>query len=396
MEERSLKVLENDTTFFNKISNTLTKLLIPTKVGLNGMMINIKRNNTLKSYELFKNAEKSDDVSKKEQYQNRYEESYTLYLESIDKYVMDSVYKKVKNGNASNFEKNALSNYYTVVHLKENEYLEYKYRKQKFLLDLDYESIIESGKQKNIDRFIPLYIEKMDGLYKGILKNYSIKLADGLKIKQKNNLELYKNIFETLEDYIKNILPLKFEYENKEKYEKIIRDYEEYENFSVGKLDEKEFLEKNMILLGLSRVLFTHSLPLVAAEQCYNKLLRDTRHLIVSTRNRAKREDSYKMLLKLIEDYNVKLLSTKVYWSRPEDRESYKKFWNAYKNSKSSEEKEILSLKRELYDTKDDLEKNAKIREFYKNKLVELGAMRAVKNKCNTLNKKLYKLNSKK
>ena len=91
-----------------------------------------------------------------------------------------------------------------------------------------------------------------------------------------------------------------------------------------------------------------------------------------------------------------KLLSTKVYWSRPEDRESYKKFWNAYKNSKSSEEKEILSLKRELYDTKDDLEKNAKIREFYKNKLVELGAMRAVKNKCNTLNKKLYKLNSKK
>ncbi len=42
MEERSLKVLANDTTFFNKISNTLTKLLIPTKVGFNGMMINIK------------------------------------------------------------------------------------------------------------------------------------------------------------------------------------------------------------------------------------------------------------------------------------------------------------------------------------------------------------------
>ena len=36
---------------------------------------------------------------------------------------------------------------------------------------------------------------------------------------------------------------------------------------------KKEFVEKNMILLGLSRVLFTHSLPLVAAEQCYNKLL---------------------------------------------------------------------------------------------------------------------------
>ena len=38
--------------------------------------------------------------------------------------VMDSVYKKVKNGVASNFEKNALSTYYTIVRLKDNEYLE--------------------------------------------------------------------------------------------------------------------------------------------------------------------------------------------------------------------------------------------------------------------------------
>ena len=45
---------------------------------------------------------------------------------------MDSIYKKVKNNTASNFEKDALANYYTVVHLKDTEYLEYKYRKQKF------------------------------------------------------------------------------------------------------------------------------------------------------------------------------------------------------------------------------------------------------------------------
>ena len=43
VEERSLKVLSNDTTFFSKVSNTLTKLLTPTKIGINGMMINIKR-----------------------------------------------------------------------------------------------------------------------------------------------------------------------------------------------------------------------------------------------------------------------------------------------------------------------------------------------------------------
>lgn len=44
MEERSLKVLPAETTFFNRISNTLTKLLIPTKLSINSVMINIKRN----------------------------------------------------------------------------------------------------------------------------------------------------------------------------------------------------------------------------------------------------------------------------------------------------------------------------------------------------------------
>lgn len=379
VEERSLKVLSNDTTFFNKVSRTLTKLLTPTKIGINGMMINIKRSSTIKSYEQFKNAELVNDLSKKEQYQNRYEESYTLYLEAIDKHIMDSIYKKVKNDTASNFEKEALSNYYTIVHLKDNEYLEYKYRKQKFLLDLDYDSLVATKKEKILNKYTPIYIEKLDVIYKGLLKNYSVKLADGIKAKVVNQLEIYKKIFETLEDYIKNILPIKLKIEGTEKYAKIIEEYEEYERFTVGKLDEKDFLEKNMILLGLSRVLFTHSLPLVAAEQCYNKLLKDTRNLIAKTKLAEKKDTVYKMLLELIEAYNVKLLSTKVYWDKPQEREVYKKFWDAYSKSNSSKEKEILSLKRELHDTADEFEKYADVRKFYKGKLVELGVMKEVK-----------------
>ena len=382
MEERSLKVLATDTTFINKISNTITKLLIPTKIGINGMMINIKRSNVLKTYEALALADESNDVSKKESLQNRYEESYSLYLESIDKYIMDSIYKKVKNNTASTFEKNALANYYTVVHLKDNEYLEYKYRKQKFLLDLDYDSLVSNSKEKTLERYTPLYIEKIDGIYKGILKNYSVKLADGLRAKRINQIGLYKSIFERLEDYIKNILPIKLAIDTENNYAKILREYEEYERFSVGKLDEKDFLEKNMILLGLSRFLFTHSLPLVAAEQCYNKLLKDTRNLIINTKKKEKQEEAYKMLLSLIEDYNVKLLSTKVYWDKPEDRENYQKFWNAYSHTNSSEQKEILSLKRELHDTNYEFEKYASIRKFYKNKLVELGAMKNLKSTC--------------
>lgn len=34
MEERSLRITGTDKTFFNKITNTLTKILIPTKIGI--------------------------------------------------------------------------------------------------------------------------------------------------------------------------------------------------------------------------------------------------------------------------------------------------------------------------------------------------------------------------
>ena len=51
MEEKSLRITGADTSFFNKITNTLSKILIPTKIGINGMFITIKRNNLLKAYE---------------------------------------------------------------------------------------------------------------------------------------------------------------------------------------------------------------------------------------------------------------------------------------------------------------------------------------------------------
>lgn len=383
MEERSLKVLANDTTFFNKISNTLTKLLIPTKIGLNGMLITLKRNAVLKAYENYKAVDK-EEHAKEEATLNRYEESYTLYLESIDKYIMDSVYKKVKSGNASSFEQNALSNYYNVVHLKDSEYNEYKARKQKFLLDLDYETVLNGGKEKLVKRYRKLYIEKSDELYKSILKNYSVKLADGIKEKNQTQIELYKNIFGTLDEYIKTILPLKLEEDFKD-FQKIARDYDELDRFDIGKLDEKDFLEKNVILLGMSRTLFTHSLPLVAADQCYQKLLRDARNLIVTTKQENKQEETYQTLLKILRNYNEKLLSTKVYWENPQERESYKNFWEEYSAATSDEAREIAMLKKELHEVKDGTLKEKQIRQYYKNKLVEFGVMRQLKNRCQTI-----------
>lgn len=177
-----------------------------------------------------------------------------------------------------------MSKYYEVTSLKEKEYMEYKYRKQKYLIELDYEGIKIGTKEKLIERYNQFYISKMDSLYKSILKNYSIKVADNTNIYDSTKEWIYTKIFYTLEEYIENILSLKIKIDYDQNLKNIISEYEKYESYMVGKLDTRDNIEKNMVLLGLSRKLFTHSLPLIVAEQCYEKLLKDARSLVQDTK----------------------------------------------------------------------------------------------------------------
>lgn len=383
MEERSLRVVATDKTFFNKLTNTLTKFLIPTQIGFNSLKISMKRNVLIKTYETL-NAENAP-VEKKEELEKRYDDAYTAYLEALDKYVLDTIYKKVKNETATQFESTALSQYYGIVQLKDREYNEYKYRKQKYLLELDNESVKNTAKEKVIEKYNKFYVSKQDTLYKGILKNYSIKLADSTNIYDSSKDWIYVKIFNTLEDYMKNILPLKI---SNPKLESVSKDYEKYEKFSVGKLDTRDNIEKNMILLGISRNLFTHSLPLVVAEQCYMKLLKDARCLVQDTKIAAKREKAYTMVLNLIEDYNIRLLSTKVYWDNSKEREEFKKFYDQYKQIeklkevdfiKYVKEKEILFIKTDLKKIRNDKTDYSRLIKYYKRKLVDYGVMKEIR-----------------
>ncbi len=386
MEERSLRITGADKTFFNKITNTLTKLLIPTQIGINGMLISIKRNNVLKAFENYNSENEAYD---KDELEKKYDSTYETYLASLDKYVMDSIYKKVKNNTASEFEKNALSKYYEVTSLKESEYIEYKYRKQKYLIELDYEGIKIGDKEKLKERYNKFYISKMDSLYKSILKNYSIKVADNINTYDSTKEWVYVKIFHTLEEYIQNILSLKIKTNYDESLKGIMAEYEKYESYTIGKLDTRDAIEKNMVLLGISRRLFTHSLPLIVAEQCYEKLLKDARSLVQDTKIATKREKVYSMLINLIEDYNVKLLSTKVYWDSPQERDEYKKFWEQYKEISKLKETDFIEYvkQKEILFIKDDMKKLDKekmdytqILKYYKRKLVDYGAIRGIKN----------------
>ena len=94
MEEKSLRITGTDKTFFNKITKTLTKMLIPTKIGINGMLISIKRNSLLKAFEIYEDSNKNYDQKKAEE---KYDAGYESYLQALGKYVIDSIYKKVKN-----------------------------------------------------------------------------------------------------------------------------------------------------------------------------------------------------------------------------------------------------------------------------------------------------------
>ena len=73
------------------------------KPGSGGNILDV----VLKAFEQYKQIDNIESQAKQEQISKKFEDIYALYLESIDKYIMDSIYKKVKNDTATDFEKNA-------------------------------------------------------------------------------------------------------------------------------------------------------------------------------------------------------------------------------------------------------------------------------------------------
>lgn len=394
MDEKSLRIVGADKTFFGKLTNTITKIIMPTKIGLNGLIISMKRNAMLKAYANL--SEVDVNIDKEEVIAKKYDSAYASYLETIDKHIMDSIYKKVKNKVASKFEEEALSKYYTVTSLKDTQYTEYKYRKQKYLIELDYVGLEAGKKDKLFVKYKKFYYKTMEGLYKGILKNYSVQIANAINGDASAKDVIYKKIFDTIEEYLENVLPIKIECEPNIDTD-IVEQYDKFTAFLAGKLDKKDTIEKQMIILGISRKLFTHSLPLVVAEQCYIKLLKGVRDLIITSPNKKKEELAYAMLINLIEEFNIKLLSTKIYWDNTDERQKFKEFWDKYKALEKNKkedyeiEKQALFIKTELVDLNKESQKNEKIIAFYKNKLVEFGKMRRFKNSCITKQAKLMK-----
>lgn len=387
IEEKSLRVYDTHRTFFSKIGSTFNKILTPTRIGINNWIISIKRNSMIKNYKLAKvaNEDKKDECDK------IFEESYSLYLESLDELVINSIYKKVTIGTASNFEKEALSKYYNVIHLKEADEIEYKYKKQEYLLGLDINLVKNANKTRLYQEFLPVYLYEIEQVYKNLLKHFSMNLTE--KMDPTKREEVYDKIFDTLDDYVTNVVPLK-----NIKDEELIKECSLFETYEVGKLDQVDVLDKRMILLGISRKLFVHSLPLVVAERCYKKLLKDTRNLIVDTKIVRKRDNAYQLLLRLADQYFDKLLAVKIYWDNNDEKKEYnvleekRKSLEKIREEKDLHEydnqKQVLYIRTDMHKLETYGNKYYRILQFYRTKLVELGDMKSLKNgyqnaKCN-------------
>ena len=121
----------------------------------------------------------------------------------------------------------------------------------------------------------------------------------------------------------------------------------------------------------------------------YKKIIRKAKQGVES---KAKKERTFELLIELIEEYNIRLLSTKVYWDKPEEREEYKKFWAKYNEIQKIENEEEKKKQKEILFLKNDLKKlnrsknnYSKVIKIIKEKLVQQGAIRQIKNTCKTM-----------
>ena len=271
-KSKTLKIITTNTNFIGRVATTIRNILVPTKIGMNSFLISMKRRAYIKADKILEKVKEVPSKSQREEAERKYNIAYEEYLEAIDKYIMDSIYAKVRTDRATKIEKKALADYYKINTNKSEQYEEYKNKKQLFLLSLDYKVLKASGKKID-EKYEELYALKETKIYRNLLKNYSVRLADNRLISNEKKNGIYMEIFRSLAEYVKEILPLEMKHSKINKYSKIQSEIDRYNSY-LGKLDEKDNLERTIILLNLSRTLFTHSLPMPVIEECFRKIIK--------------------------------------------------------------------------------------------------------------------------
>ena len=279
----------------------------------------------------------------------KYEKVYDAYLMMLENYITETIYNKAKKKVSSIKENNLLSNYYEVNSLKSSDFVEYKYRRQTLLLEMDWDIIVSTKSNTFVEKYKKFYLSVVTQLYKSLMRHYAINLTDATKDKQ----QTYSQIYNLIEDYIKVILPCEEETETNQR----ITDVYKKQRMTIDAYNKKSYSEikRSMLLLELSKFIFAYSFPMVAMDQCYADLITQARIALMNTYIDADKFEVYQLLLDLMESYNVNVLSKKIYWNTDLEKQEYKKFWDKYTEYKKLERidyaeyirlREIKTLKR--------------------------------------------------
>lgn len=387
MAEVQLKLVKRtDDGVFGKAINNLNKMLYSPSGSFFNIAINSKRNSVVKNFLLSESYEKMTSEKKRNNLMTKYEKVYEAYLEMLERYVTETIYNKAKKKVTSLKENKLLSSYYEVISLKSTDFVEYKYRRQTLLLEMDWDIILATKQNAFVEKYKKFYLSVVSQLYKSLMRHYAVNLTDATKDKQ----QTYSHIYNLIEDYVKKVLP----YEEETETNKRIMEIYKNQIITIDTYNKKSYSEikRSVLLLEISKFIFAYSLPMVALDQCYQELIEASRVAVMNTFLDADKFEVYQLLLDLLESYSVNVLSKKIYWDTDLEKKEYVKFFNKYQEFKKLERidyaeyirlREVHFIMNDLAKIKGD-KKFEELRKYYRERMIQQKGFRKLKNSHST------------
>lgn len=382
MAELQLKVVKNTGDgIWGKAINNFNKVLYSGS-ALYNFVINSKRNALLKANANYENITNIPNEAKRNSVTEKYEKAYDNYLNTLEKYITDTVYNRVQKRVSTIKENKLMSQYYDINSLKGLEYCEYKYRRQMMLLAMDFENVLATKSGYYIEKYTKFYTNVLDGLYRGTMRHYAVRLTNQAEDKSGT----FEKIYNLIEDYIKYVLPYLPQTEERTK---ILDGYKKYiETIDMYAKKEINSIKRELYLLELGMDIFSYSLPILAAEECYLDLIQRGRLAVPNTYITADKFEMYQLLLDTFENYNYNILARKTVWDNDADKLRFEEFWDKFSEYKKLERvnleeykrlREILFVKEDIKYLKSSGQDWKELRSYYRDRMKQLGGLRKFK-----------------
>lgn len=384
MPELQLKVVKNTGDgIWGKALNNLNKVLYSSNGGFFNFVINSKRNALLRASASYEEIASIAKESKRNSVTEKYEKAYDNYLNTLEKYIKETIYTRAQKRVSTIKENKVLSEYYEINSLKGTEYCEYKYRRQMMLLSMDFENILATKSGYFVEKYEKFYVSVIDQLYKGTMRHYSIKLTN----QNEDKNAVYSKIYDLVEGYIKEVLP----YVNQtEEVKKIQETYQKYVAV-IDMYSKKEIntIKRQLYLLELGISIFSYCLPLLATEECYLNIISNARTIIPNMYITADKFEAYELLLDAMESYMYNVLAKKTTWDNEMKKEEFVAFWDKFMQYKKLEKIDLYEYKRlrEVLFVTNDIKylkkQNVPVKElmvYYRDRMKQQGGLRKFKN----------------